>query len=81
MLAAVKAEGFEYTKKHPTAVVKQLQLTHQQTKLFDKFQESTLGHWFSTDSNRNACWKESVLCHVLKESKQGGQGRSKKMVS
>ncbi|KAF8595600.1 hypothetical protein BDV93DRAFT_514852 [Ceratobasidium sp. AG-I] len=43
ILAAVKATRFEYTKKLPTAVIKQLQNTHRATKLFNIHHESTLG--------------------------------------
>ncbi|KAG8780885.1 hypothetical protein FRC12_022488 [Ceratobasidium sp. 428] len=79
ILAAVKAEGIEYARKHPTAVVKRLRLTHRDTKLFDKLHESVVGRWFTTDDSGRACWQPTVLLRALKESGLGGGGRSKKL--
>jgi hypothetical protein len=81
VLAAVKAEGFEHAKRHPTDVIRRLQNTHRDTGLFEKLHQSVLGRWFSTDSEGRACWKPTVLLRALKESGQGGLGRSRKLVS
>ncbi|KAG8769197.1 hypothetical protein FRC12_005101 [Ceratobasidium sp. 428] len=80
ILAAVKAEGIEYARKHPTAVVKRLKLTHRDTRIFNKLHESVVGRWFTTNDEGRACWKPMVLLRALKESGLGGGGRSKKLV-
>ncbi|KAG8796133.1 hypothetical protein FRC12_004330 [Ceratobasidium sp. 428] len=81
IVAAVEAIGFEYAKKHPTEVIKRLRATHRDTGLFDGLHESVLGRWFTTDNENRACWKPAVLLRALKESRQGGQGRSKKLAT
>lgn len=43
IVAAVWAEGFEHTKKHPSVVIHWLWTTHSETRLFNKPHESTLG--------------------------------------
>lgn len=81
IVAAVQAIGMTYASKHPTAVVKRLQITHRDTGLFDKLHESTVGRWFSTDPDGQVCWWPTVLIRVMKASGQEGRGRSKKLVS
>ncbi|KAG9122384.1 hypothetical protein FRC07_001275, partial [Ceratobasidium sp. 392] len=80
ILAAAKAEGMESIQKHPTLLVQRLQETHSDPRLFDHLYESTVGQWLETHVNGRACWKPGVLLCALKESGDGGHGRSKKLI-